>query len=369
MFTEKGCHEKVYEGITKMLRKGELARSQKLPAERELIDKFGVSRPTINKAITRLVAEGLLYKKSGRKGTFVNGDKQKAQANSVNTSVESKLVKYIVPKNWGKFPVKHGVMEGIYSVASERGLQTVLEYVASKDEWAHKVLCTDNCRPAGLVIWGHSFELSLEEIDALNDSGIPYVIVDSMPEKGEFNFVGTDNIKGAQMMVDYLFSLGHKNICYITEQDIKGSVKQRLSGFLHGMISNNLNITSETVLKINEADENSLFILISKLMKQEYRPSAIFASHDKFLVKIYDILSHLGIRCPIDVSLAGYDDIDISAHMPVPFTTVRQNFYKMGRYAVELLLNENGSLILPQRVMLEPELVIRKSTAEIAKDK
>lgn len=356
-------YEKVYEGISTMVRSGKFNKGEKLPSERELLSRFSVSRPTVNKAITRLVAEGVLYKMDGRKGTFVNHDEESAEISG--KVVQNKLIKYVVPRNWGKFPVKHGVMEGLYSVASRHGLQTVLEYIEDKADWDVKVLNCDNRCLAGLVIWGHSFELNDDAIKELNESGIPYAIVDSMPECGSFNFVGTDNGKGAHMMVDYLYSMGHENICYVTEKEIKGSMKQRLSGFFQGMVTNDLEINSDSVLKIDETDENSFFTSIVELINKPNRPTAIFASHDRFLVKIYEFLNRLNINCPGEISLAGYDDIDISAYMPVPLTTVKQDFYKMGKLAVELILKENSNTALPQKILLEPELVVRSSTGKL----
>lgn len=355
-------HKEVYEGIATMLRRGEFTPGEKLPPERELIERFNVSRPTVNKVITRLMAEGVLYKKSGRKGTFFNEKPSSVPGDIARTQVQTKVIKYISPQNTGKNPIQYGVMEGIYSIASQHNFQTVPEYVTGKQDWQSRVLGYDISQLQGVVIYGKSFEVDLPEIEILNASGIAYVVVDSMPEHGDCNFVGTDNVKGAHMMVDYLFSIGHKKICYVMENDIKGSMKQRLSGFLQGMIANDLDVNSASVLKIDESNEAGFLNSISGLMKGPDRPTAIFASHDKFLVKIYEFLSQMGIRCPEDVSLAGYDDIDISAYMPVPFTTVRQDFYKMGQLAMELILNENDIIPLPQKVLLEPELVIRKST-------
>jgi len=358
-------HKKVYEGITTMLRAGELTPGEKLPPERELIDRFKVSRPTVNKVITRLVAEGILYKKSGRKGTFLSNQQRSGSEDQTQRAFQSKVIKYISPQNTGKNPIQYGVMEGIYSVASKNDLQTVPEYVSGAQDWQDRLLGHDLSQIEGVVIYGKSLEVGLPEIEVLNNSGIPYVVVDSMPENGNCNFVGTDNVKGAHMMVDYLCSLGHQRICYVTENDIRGSMKQRLSGFLQGMIAHDLEVTSGTVLKIDESDDAGFLDSISQLLDSDHKPTAIFASHDKFLVKIYEFLCQMGKRCPDDISLAGYDDIDISAYMPVPFTTIRQDFYKMGQFAMELILNSHDVVPLPQKILLDPELIVRKSTGRI----
>ena len=359
-------HKRVYEDITTMLRHGEFTPGQKLPSERELIERFKVSRPTVNRAITRLMAEGVLFKKSGRKGTFFSEQVADNTSLGSKAQVYSNTIKYICPLNTGKNPIQYGVMEGMYSVASEYDYQTVPEYISDNKQWQDKVMGNDPEMLKGIVFYGKSVELDCAEIEMLNDSGVPYVVVDSMPESGNCNFVGTDNVRGAHTMVDYLCALGHKNICYVTENDIKGSMKQRLSGFIQGMIANDLEITGSSVLKLDESNEARFVKSISELLNRPNRPTAIFASHDKFLIKIYDYMNQTGICCPDDISLAGYDDIDVSAYMPVPFTTIKQDFYRIGQLAAEMILNQNEMVQLPQKILLDPELVIRKSTTKLA---
>jgi GntR family transcriptional regulator, arabinose operon transcriptional repressor len=360
-------HEIVYEGIAEMIRNGDVSYGDKLPPERELVDRYNVSRPTVNKAVTRLITEGVLCKKPGRKGAFfasLNIDR--SANNPIEPATSAKVIKYVVPHNWGRFPIKHGVMEGIYSVATELGCQTVLEFISEEAEWRQKALNCSGMECAGLVIWGHSFGITENIYDLLNNSGIPYVVVDCMVEGFDVDFVGTDNIDGANMMVDYLASLGHTNICYITEPAAKGSIKDRLAGFLRGMISNGLDVNSGTVKQITEETDETIFEAVREILARDNKPTALFASHDRFLIKISEALNKLGVRYPEDISLAGYDDIDVSSYMPVPLTTVHQDFYEMGRIAAEIIMSkEGGNNLIPQKIYLKPELIKRKSIGKV----
>ncbi len=359
-------HEIVYEGIATMIRSGEVSNGDKLPPERELIEKFNVSRPTVNKAVIRLISEGILCKKHGRKGAFfasLNLDRNNAFRDSY---FAAKVVKYVVPCNWGRFPIKHDVMEGIYSIASDAGCQTVLEFVSDKSDWENKVVKYSGMECAGLVMWGHSFDLTDHEFDILNNSGIPYVVVDCMVDGYDCDFVGTDNIEGANMMVDYLASMGHKNICYITEPASKGSMKDRLAGFIRGMISNGLDINSKSVKQIDEESDDAMLDAVKEILERDDKPTVIFASHDRFLIKICEILNKLDVKYPDDISLAGYDDIDVSSYLPVPLTTIHQDFYEMGRIATEIIMNkDNRANSMPQKIYLKPELVVRKSVKKL----
>ncbi len=138
-------YEKVYSGITEMLRKEGYRRGDKIPPERELVERFRVSRPTVNKAVIRLVAEGVLCKESSRKGTFLasppHNDSESGKVGTLFPGQPSnKVFKYVVPGNWGKFPIKQGVMEGIYSVGSKLGYETQLEFVSDEYDWKNKII-------------------------------------------------------------------------------------------------------------------------------------------------------------------------------------------------------------------------------------
>ncbi|MFA5292986.1 MAG: GntR family transcriptional regulator [Phycisphaerae bacterium] len=370
---ENQC-EKVYSEIIRMLHKEGCRNGDRIPPEREFVERFRVSRPTVSKALTRLIAEGVLCKEAGKKGTFLSS------ANGIDAThrdsgkfasghVSSKVLKYVVPGNWGKFPVSHGVMEGIYSVGSKLGFHTQLEFVSDESDWANKIVKSAGYECVGLVIWGYDFELSDSIYETLDNSGITYVFVDSMPEGRDVHFVGTDNVKGAGKTVDYLVSLGHKKISYITEDARKGSIRDRLTGFISGLINHDIEIGPRSVIKIDENDESSFNERIRSLFETDpsQRPTAVFASHDRFLVKLCSFLNELGIKYPNDISLVGYDDIDISSRMPVPLTTIHQDFYKMGQIATEIIVDSYSKKTNQrrQKIMLEPQLVIRESAASI----
>ena len=146
-------------------------------------------------------------------------------------------------------------------------------------------------------------------------------------------------------------------------------MRDRLTGFLQGMINNNLEILPQSVVKIDENNELSFREQIRALLMTDpkQRPTALFASHDRFIFKLCSVLNEEGVNYPEDISLAGYDDIDISAYMPIPLTTIHQDFYKMGQIATELIMECYSNKIKQrsQKIMLDPQLVIRKSTAPI----
>jgi DNA-binding LacI/PurR family transcriptional regulator len=91
--------------------------------------------------------------------------------------------------------------------------------------------------------------------------------------------------------------------------------------------------------------------------------TAVFAANDQMALGLIHALHERGIRVPEDVSVVGFDDVPDAHHFLPPLTTVRQDFRALGSVSVTTLLAELEGVEVPRRTLLEPELVVRASTA------
>ena len=98
-------------------------------------------------------------------------------------------------------------------------------------------------------------------------------------------------------------------------------------------------------------------------MEIKNKPTAIFAYSDLLAIGVLKAIKEEGLKVPDDIALVGYDDIEWSALLEVPLTTVAQPSYEIGKKAAEVLINrlrkENSDEF--QQIVLTPQLVIRKS--------
>jgi DNA-binding LacI/PurR family transcriptional regulator len=102
--------------------------------------------------------------------------------------------------------------------------------------------------------------------------------------------------------------------------------------------------------------------LAAQLLSARHRPTAIFAASDTQALGVIAAAHEAGLRVPEDLSIVGYDDVEIADH--VGLTTVRQGLFESGRVGAELLLAEiRERSAEPPRVVLAPELVVRGTTA------
>ena len=365
-----GVSDIVYANIRKMIIDGRFPRGERLPSERVLEKELETSRATISKAIVRLTSEGLVCKKQGRKGSFIVDQ----QRQSSTRSSSRRLIKFIGPSRRSlrgreESRVSHGTLEGIYDVFQKQDIEVGVAFVAGEDKDLYEtVIGSGQPQCAGLIAWYEPMVFTKSFMDRVKAGNIPLVLVDAYPQSQDVDYVVTDNINGAHQMVDYLVELGHSRICYVNHvkhPDNRSSVLDRKAGFLRGMVDNGLKLSNVDILDIAEDFAAEAERIGQMMVGRKKAWTAIATNQDEIAIAIERVLLKLGLKIPQDISLMGYDDIDQSKLMPVPLTTVKQDFYDMGRVAAETILERlNGSAFRrPSQVYLPPTLIERGSVA------
>jgi LacI family transcriptional regulator, galactose operon repressor len=214
----------------------------------------------------------------------------------------------------------------------------------------------------GILIIYHS-----EQSKAIQFSkaiSMPIVFVDR-PVPGEYS-VATDNFYGGELAARHLAGLGHRCIGLLCgEADIL-NVAERVDGFMTELRRWGITVRSDYLL--HGYQELQFGLRISELLKKEPRPTAVFATNDIVAVGAWRTLLEAGVRVPQDISIIGFDDIELGRFLIPPLTTVAQPSREIGEKAVELLLQrinekerfENQD---PTSVIIPPTLQVRGSTA------
>lgn len=194
-------------------------------------------------------------------------------------------------------------------------------------------------------------------------SNIPVVVTDSFEIKEETYGVFVDNEMGGYLATKHLVDLGHRNIACITGPNKSRSSVQRLNGYKKALeevgIPFDLDLIVEGNYKIKSGMDG-----VQNLKGKTY--TAIFACNDLMAYGVYKELTSMGFKIPDDISVVGFDDINLSQVVHPRLTTVSQPAYEIGRKAAELLINRIENTSIENRIiMFEPELVIRESTKKI----
>ncbi|MBC8101395.1 MAG: LacI family DNA-binding transcriptional regulator [Cytophagales bacterium] len=213
----------------------------------------------------------------------------------------------------------------------------------------------------GLILF---FQLPDSDIvSALVEVEMPLVLVDDVRDDPRVTCVDVDNVRGAREMTEYLLGLGHRRIALFLEAPFLNYVEPRRQGYLQALQAAGVSADPALILYQEAVGaENQLEKLL--LLPRERRPTAIFCSGDTLAGKVLQTAAQLGLRVPLDLSVAGFnDDGTAERHYP-PLTTMRQPYKQIGESAVVLLLEQVQDISARgQRRFLTAELVVRGSTA------
>ena len=200
------------------------------------------------------------------------------------------------------------------------------------------------------------------EVVELMHSGIPTANIDE--EVDGVISVKSDNIGGMKTLVDYLITMRHKRIAYITGEDCNVT-RTRLKSFIETSRSAGISIPAEYIMQGKFRDINQAAYLTESLMRLPEPPSCIIYPDDYAAIGGLNILRAIGMDIPGDISIAGYDGIDIMYRYEPRITTVVQNKKRLGMVAAERLLAwvEDPDYELENTIVIDTELQKGRSVA------
>jgi DNA-binding LacI/PurR family transcriptional regulator len=195
----------------------------------------------------------------------------------------------------------------------------------------------------------------------------PIVFVDRIPRGLAHGGVSTDNVKAGSCATNHLIELGHERIGFITGQLGLSPHYGRFEGFRKAMQARGLPIREEYVREGDLQVETGRRLGI-ELLNLNPRPTAIISSSNKMLLGLMGAVAELGIPCPADVSMVGFDDSVWTEHFTPRLTVIAQPAYEIGKAAFAMLLSrmqpkEGEAGEEPGLKLFPAELRVRSSTA------
>lgn len=195
---------------------------------------------------------------------------------------------------------------------------------------------------------------------------IPIVLVDSYCNDHYYHSVRIDDAYGSYLATNYVLKQGHKQVAFLCGQ-IKenGVIKKRLMGYQQALAEAEIEFDKALVYEGN-VDYDSGIALAKRVCTDQKGVTAIVTSADILAVGAMKGLYELGISVPHDMSVIGFDDLEISRYFTPGLTTVRQGITKKGKEAVKLLLENIHDPDMTKREIIIPvSLVERESVKKI----
>lgn len=256
-------------------------------------------------------------------------------------------------------------LRGIEAVLSDSEFDLVIynvETVEKRNQYLRGLALAQ--RTDGLLII--SLPPRAEDLRRLSAAAIPVVVIDAhaLVVEGLPHVVG-DDVSGGEAATNHLMELGHRRIGFVGDEFDNPfgftSSRHRFVGYEQALTA--AGITPERrFVALGAHSRYEARELAAALLSAADRPSAIFAASDTQALGVISAAHEAGLRIPEDLSIVGYDDIEIADY--VGLTTVRQRLFESGRLGAEMLLAEvHSRSAIPPSIVLSPEVVVRGTTA------
>ena len=201
----------------------------------------------------------------------------------------------------------------------------------------------------------------------LKRSEYPFVLIGKVPGL-QADLVSLDNVDAMKTAVKYLIDQGHTRIIHFAGPAYSTYSKERIEGFRSAFSESYLMFEDDLVVAAGAHMEDGYRRALAYFREHgENLPTAVTCYNDQVALGVFRALHELGIGVPDEVSLIGYDDIDLLKYLPVAFSSVRSPKREVGRKAAELLIRriEAKKPLSPEKVYLRAELVLRNSSRPI----
>ena len=254
------------------------------------------------------------------------------------------------------------VTRGIENVLAPAGLQVAL---SNSDESVQREaeLVADLQRRVDGVILAPATETDSVP-DYLAAAGTPVVFIDrGLRENTRFDVVEVDNSIGAAAVATHLAELGHRSIGMISGPLTSTPGRERHEGFLSRLGDLGHQIQPAHIV-VADFKESGGKLAMVRLLDQAEPPTGVFVANNLMSIGALKAVREMGLRIPHDISVVGFDDLDLGPLLDPPFTVIERPTVTQGEVAARLMLERLRDPQRPQQsVVLPVQLIVRASTA------
>jgi len=321
----------------------------------------GVSTATVSRALKNPDMVNEKTRERIFKAIAESGYRPNVLASSIKTGRSNSLV-VLVPNLSNPFFCK--IIQGIEQAAQESGYSVLLGDTqgekAREHEYAGMVLSN---RADGIIHLDHTFPFSKND-EKLAEK-VPMVSVcERIEGDKKYPVIEIDNYSACRALANHLTSYGHTKFGVIAGQKESQIYRDRLGGIKSVLLEQDIIIDDSLVVggsySFISGEEGA-----RELLNHAQKPTAIFCFNDDIAIgAIHEIKKH-GLRVPEDISVVGFDNINVSAYIDPPLTTIDQPVYEMGRKAVDVILKLiKNQPLQKDREIVQFNMVERNSTAK-----
>jgi DNA-binding LacI/PurR family transcriptional regulator len=360
----KSKHSKISRHLETEIASGKYGDGSRLPSEIQLVKQFGVSRPTVARALRDLEAKSLIDRRAGS-GTYVRTNNER--------TASTRILGLLMPglANTEIFQIICGEIASLARV-KDYGLLWGGSTNPHKDTDASLQHAEEICKqfidrkisgvffaPAELLPGQGESNRKLAE--SLKEVGIPVVLMDrdmlSYPQRSDFDLVGLDNMGSGYLVGEHLIKLGCKRIYFVARPLSAPTVDARIAGVREALVRHRIEPLPNWVQ--NGAPDDIKFI---RTLTSGNQADAIICANDFTAATLLRSLESIGVKVPRDIRVVGFDDVKYATLVSPPLTTIHQPCRDIAIIAFRTMIERLAEPSLPTRsIYLTPNLVVRES--------
>lgn len=338
----KHLYQQIRDDIIARIKDGEISPGDKLGTEKKLSESYNVSRPTIRQALKELEELGLIERLLG-KGTFVKStviDDQRELKNMITVIIPVLSTVFVAD-----------IITGAQKIFDREGYSTELlitnNSIEKEKKYLQKIAEEET---AGVILHPTQARYYNPAIINVLESNTPLIMTGRYYEHIECNYVVADNYKGSYQATQYLIDRGHVKIGMVSKKPlIKTSLLNRISGYKNclsdndlvinrNMILDNLEYPSSLYSKSKKRDKESLEQRLEKFLRENNDMTAVIALNDTLGAEVVMTAKKMNVKVPEELSVIGFDNIEISSRIEPKLTTVDWSRENIGKTAAEELV-------------------------------
>lgn len=343
--------------LLEQIRSGALQPGDVLLSVQKLSAMYGLSMRAVQVVIRELIDQGWLYSRH-RVGVYVaQHPGSRPLHNRPTTNKKVAILRHTRPDEFSSSTFFLEITRSLEQYLENHGVNVIL---APLTEERTMEFLEREAEHISLVI----VPVNMMLCRMVQRVALPCLTLVNLPDDDMgpcFDAVATENEKGAYEAVCHLVETGHREIAHLSAVGVS-SGRERLAGYERAMQEAGLEVRPGHIVptqwQVNEGYQGMLQILA-----RQPRVTAVFAASDRLLFGALRALHECGRVIPDDISLVGFDDLDLAGHLQPPFTTVHWDRMHMGQVAGQLAMRR---LEEPERagrvIRLPARLVVRHST-------
>lgn len=362
--TEKTKHPKISQYIAGAIAAGKYADGARLPSEAQLVKQFGVSRPTVRRALRDLETDGLIKRKAGS-GTY-------ACASTAQRS-PTRMFGLLVP-GLAFTEIFHIICAEIANLArvQDYGLLWGGSTNPREDMDASLAHAKEVCKQfiarklSGVFFAPAEWEPGQEEAnrqlaESLREAGIPVVLIDrdlaKFPRRSDFDLVGLDNMASGYLVGEHLIKLGCKQIFFLARPLSAPTVDARIVGVREVLARHRIESVPNWVRIGDPAD-----LKFVRSLMAGHQADAIVCANDFTAMALLHSAQSLGLKVPQDFRVVAFDDVKYATLASPPLTTIHQPCKDIAVITFRTMIERLAEPTLPPRsINLTPQLIVRES--------